>query len=127
MTVAEVPARPRRLPWWPFALLSLAAAYGVVRLRSAALVECDVGINAGAAGIGVLGGGLLMLLVCLAGTAALVRLVPSRVLAGVLALALIAASAWILLASTGAPDGYPSPIATCVDNVPRWWPTWLPA
>jgi hypothetical protein len=100
----------------------VAATYGAVRLRASALVECDVGINAGTATGGVLGAGVLMLLVCLAGTAVVVRLVPNRAAAGVLALVLIAACAWLLLATTGAPDGYPSPIPTCVDNVPRWWP-----
>jgi len=127
VTVAEVPTRRRETPWWPFGLLTLAAAYAVVRLRSAALVECDVGINAGAAGFGVIGGGLLMIVVCLAGTYLIVLFVRSRPLAVALSLALIAACAWILLAATGAPDGYPSPVATCVDNVPTWWPGWLPA
>ena len=129
MTATAAPQlanRRSRLWWWPFALVSGAATYGVVSLRSSALVECDVGINAGTASVGVLPTGVLMLLVCLAGTAVVVRLVPHPVVAAVLALVLIAACGWLLLATTGAPDGYPSPIATCVDNVPRWWPGWLP-
>jgi hypothetical protein len=68
-----------------------------------------------------------MLLGCLAGTAVVVRLVPNRAATAVLALVLIAACGWVLLATTGAPDGYPSPVAACVDNVPRWWPGWLPS
>ena len=122
----EATAAPRSVLWWPLAVLSLALTYGVVRLRTAALAECNVGINAGTAGLGVLGGGILMLAVCLVGTALVVRLAPSRAVATALALLLLAICAWVLLATTSAPDGYPSAVRTCTANVPHWWPVWLP-
>jgi uncharacterized membrane protein len=106
------------------ALAVAAMSHGAVRLRLEASAACDVGVNAGAAGLGVIEGGAVLLLVNLTAVVAL-SVVRSRLLAtGVLAVVL-ACSCWVFLATTWPPIGYPSPVRICVDNVPDWWPGWL--
>ena len=118
--------RARRLPWWLLALLSVGAAYSVTRLRNAAELACDVGINAGMATTGSIAAGILLLLMDLAGVS-LLRLIPHRGLAALLVVYLLAGTSWVFLASTGPPEGYPNTVEICVENVPDWWPAWLPS
>jgi hypothetical protein len=115
----------RRLPWWvvPAATVPVLAAVAALRLR--ATVDCDLGVNAGAASIGF----LLVLPVVFGGTVAVAegprRVLPGSVAAALAVLLLVMASS-LLLTQSGPPEGYPNSVATCSDNVPSWWPSWLP-
>ena len=40
---------------------------------------------------------------------------------------LASVATWLVLGFLGAPEGYPSVSPTCSDNVPQWWPGWLPS
>ena len=105
--------------------LAVAAPVAVVRLRAAADAACDVGVNAGAAALGHLGPAALVLLVGVTGALLAHRFAPPAA-ALALTVALLAVACWVFLSSTWPPPGYPDAVRTCSDNVPAWWPTWLP-
>ena len=117
--------QPRRLWWWVPPVLTLVTVAGVWELRARATVECDLGINAGAA---MLGGALVLPAAAVAMWAVLepVRRLLPRPVALVVTLLLLWAAGFLLLDHLGAPTGYPSTSPTCGDNVPHWWPSWLP-
>ena len=103
----------------------LGGLYGAYTLRVRATVACDVGVNAGAATLGL----VLLLPFCAAAVVVAAEIVRRR-LAPLLALTLVCGLSalvvmWIL-AATGPPPDYPNAVATCIDNVPQWWPAWLP-
>ena len=122
-TLGDLTTR-RLAPWIP-PLLVLAAAAGIYVLRFKATVECDIGINAGAAMFTA----LLALPVWSLAVWSLLEVVR-RLLPRPVALAIILLLLWVagslLLGWLGAPEGYPSDSPTCSDNVPHWWPGWLP-
>ena len=35
--------------------------------------------------------------------------------------------AWVMVATTTPPPGYPNASPACVGNLPDWWPGWLPS
>ncbi len=133
-TPAAVPRRPddvaarstpRRLPWWLPIIAGGAAAYGVMRLRLAAMTACDVGLNASTRSLEVTFAGLIVLAVNLVVLSAL-RLLPPRGAAAALGVLVLLVTAFVFLGLTGPPADYPSDVADCTGNIPRWWPTWLP-
>jgi hypothetical protein len=123
-TTAQVVTR--RLSWWVPPLLTTGAAAGIYVLRGKATVECDLGINAGTAMLTA----MLALppwTLSVAGVLEVVR----RLLPRPVALAIVLLLRWmagsLLLGWLGSLEGYPSPSPTCADNVPLWWPGWLPS
>lgn len=115
-----------RLAWWVSPLVVVTAATAVYALRSLATVECHIGINAGVAMLTAL---LVLPAWCLAVwavTEVVRRRVPRPVALAVILLLVWAATS-LVLGWLGAPEGYPSDSPTCTDNVPHWWPRWLPS
>lgn len=115
----------RRLAWWIPPLMVLTSAAGIYVLRSRATVECNIGINAGMAMIGALLALPFWSLAVWGVTEVVRRLLPRPVAIALILLLLWVASS-LVLGWLGAPDGYPSDSPTCSDNVPHWWPGWLP-
>lgn len=115
-----------RLAWWVSPVLVVASAAAIYTLRSKATVECDIGINAGAAMLTAFLALPLWCLIVWAVTELVRRLLP-RPVALAISLLLLWAASWLVLGWLGAPDGYPSTSPTCSDNVPNWWPGWLPS
>ena len=118
-------ARPRRLWWWAPPALTLMTVSAIWQLRARAAVECELGINAGAA---MFWATLVLAAAAIALCAVLepVRRLLPRPVALVVTVLVLWASGFLLLDHLGAPDGYPSSSTTCSDNVPHWWPSWLP-
>ena len=117
--------RPPRLAWWLGPVVLVPALAGAYRIRSAAVIECRIGINAGATLLGSL---LLAIgaLIAVPVVMEAVRRVLPRGHAAVVIL-LLAAAAWmVLLASSAPPPGYPEEVISCPGNRPAWWPIWLP-
>ncbi|MGV9669220.1 hypothetical protein ACWDPV_01325 [Gordonia sp. NPDC003504] len=115
--------------WAVVAVAGPAVAVGVVYLLAAMWSACDVGVNATANSGGLLFFDLPFLLIVL-GFAMLpsYALVSRRNVAGALAVAcgLGIAVAWVYVAWRHNPGGdYPAPICP-PDNVPGWWPGWIP-
>ena len=112
------------------AALGAAAAYGLVSLLGRAWSTCDVGINPSANSFALLALLPIVWLVDVAAFAIAFAVVfrggrlsaAIATLAGLLALAV---TGWVVFAWVGTPAGYPAP--ACPDNVPPWWPGWLPA
>lgn len=105
----------------------LAAAVAEV-LIGRAWATCDVGVNAVADS-----GTLVLLFVPLWIVGALCWVLPYGLLgrrfhgAWPIAVGVAATLVFVWFAATwlGMPDDYPAP--SCVDNVPGWWPEWIPA
>lgn len=47
-------------------------------------------------------------------------------LALAVAVVVAVAGAWVMLLSSTPPPGYPNASPACIDNLPDWWPGWLP-
>lgn len=128
---AESGTRVPPRPWFRgigFGILygGLTSVVSVVAIGRA-WAACDVGVNAAANSLTLL---LLAPLIWVA------TAIPWVVLHGTLGrrhrrAALVAGLAftvwftWFLVTWLGMPDSYPSP--WCTDNVPPWWPSYLPA
>ncbi|GAA3863219.1 hypothetical protein ACWDR2_04730 [Streptomyces sp. NPDC003631] len=105
----------------------LGSGYAASVLLSNAWHDCDIGINASANL-----GDLVMASTSMAMASTLLwglmRKVTGRrqlLLPLLMTVAAAAALLWPLMAIWHAPDGYP--VSFCVpDNVPPWWPDWLP-
>ena len=115
-----------RGPWW-LGPVAVVAAFSVAYvLRSRAVVECRIGINAGAA---LLGPALGIAALALVGLAVL-ELVrwwarPAAYALLVVVVTLVFALGW--LGQTSAPVGYPVSVPACGGlNRPPGWPAWLP-
>ncbi|WP_327416952.1 hypothetical protein [Streptomyces sp. NBC_01233] len=130
----QVPARPpgRRataLLLVTAALVGAAAGYSAIALASRARAYCDAGWEAGGRFEMTF---LLVLMV--PGCAFLALLIaflsrqlplPLRPVPSLLVLALVVL---LFFATKGTLDGYPGNLERCgLDNVPPWWPGWLPA
>lgn len=107
------------------------AGVGVV-LVGKAWSSCEIGVNSAANSFAVLPLFLLSWAAhALWWAAALVlghRLVPGWKGKGVAVMVGTAGSlllVWLAMAGLYAPDGYPATVCA-PDNVPPWWPTWLP-
>ena len=96
-------------------------------LLNSAWVDCDIGVNA-SANLGSLVVASMVMATVSTSVWALMRWAAGRrrlltpflltTATGILLL-------WPFMAFWRAPDGYP--VSTCPpDNVPPWWPTWLP-
>jgi hypothetical protein len=94
-----------------------------VRMRARAACELLDGFLPGA---DLLVRAALVLVVVLAGWGGLEH-ARRPGLAFALAMLLALGGAWLMLASTTPPPGYPNGAPACVGNLPGWWPGWLPA
>jgi hypothetical protein len=110
------------------AVVGCPAALGQATLVARAWAACDVGISGANALVLLLGLPVLWLMdsaVFALAAAGVSRMTQSRT-AGLLAgLAAAVLATWLLFAWQGTPSDYPSPL--CHDNIPPWWPSWLPA
>ncbi|MDG4857783.1 hypothetical protein P8605_06370 [Streptomyces sp. T-3] len=121
--------RQRASAVWPFASVAgLVVSIGGCLLVGRAWRDCDIGVNA------VAGSGALALVfvplvaVACAWWGAALGVVGRRAGLAVGALVGVVGSVgvgWGLMAWLGVPEGYPAPICA-PDNVPAWWPGWLP-
>ncbi|HQV90879.1 MAG TPA: hypothetical protein PLA46_04795, partial [Phycicoccus sp.] len=114
-----------RASWWMGPLLILCGVAATVVLRTRATVDCDVGINVGAAMLGTHLKAVLMVLVLVPLAEVARRLLPRGLALTAIVLVVLAASLW-LLADSAPPIDYPQSVLGCPGNRPLWWPTWLP-
>ena len=94
----------------------------VVRMRARGACELLDGFLPGA---DLIAGAALVLVVVLAGWGGL-EYARRPGLAFALAMLLALGGAWLMLASSTPPPGYPNAAPACVGNLPDWWPGWLP-
>lgn len=113
------------LVWWLGPLLLLLSIAGAYRLRAAAVVECHIGINAGAGMFTFIGLAVIALVVVPVLMEVARRLLPAAPAAAVVLLLAVVAG-MVLLGSSAPPLGYPQDVLTCRGNRPPWWPSWLP-
>ena len=120
------------------AALGSAGAALVIAVLSRMWRSCDVGVNASAnAGALLYGYGPAVAVAIALPTIVILAVgdrrpgitawtgAVSRAAAGAVAVALALLICWIALSIGHDPGrGYPSP--HCVDNVPDWWPAWIP-
>ncbi|MBC9711577.1 hypothetical protein H9Y04_03205 [Streptomyces sp. TRM66268-LWL] len=108
-------------------LLGALAALCGVALVSRMWAACDVGVGAGANAGALLLLAVPLFLVTSAGSALTVAAVGRRsgalALAGSVAVTLLAI--WLFVALLHSPGDYPAPVCA-PDNLPPWWPGWLP-
>lgn len=113
----------------------LAGAYADYRLVAAARLYCDAGAEPGhmfALNLEMILRFVLLPLIC-AGLAAGATRASSRrgvrvALSVTVVLILVGAVIMVDFALLGTLDGYPGDSGLCgPDNVPPWWPSWLPA
>ena len=106
------------------AIVALVAIGGAVWLRGSARAACDV-TSPFLNGIDLVEYAVAGLVV----VAAVSGLLEAAgrgwwVVAAAVALAL--AAAWVLLARTQPPSGYPQTVSSCTQNLPAWWPALFP-
>ncbi|MGW3244890.1 hypothetical protein [Streptomyces sp. NPDC001070] len=109
--------------------MGVIAASGGVGVLDRTWRDCEIGINAAANFWS-----LIPIFVALWAAAALIWAMAFGALGGrSLVLATVVAALgtlgmyWALMAGWRAPDGYPVSVSSCFpDNVPPWWPKWLP-
>ncbi|MFN8083164.1 MAG: hypothetical protein U0Q14_02920 [Dermatophilaceae bacterium] len=126
MVAASARGAATRGPWWLSPVALVAALSVAYVLRSRAVVECQIGVNAGAA---MLGPAVGLAAVALGGLAVLEVArwwtPPTAFAVAVGVAALVLALGW--LGQTSAPVGYPVSVPACGGlNRPPWWPVWLP-
>lgn len=123
------PLAKRFLTLVPAALAGLAAGCGAIALASRAREYCDAGADPG--GRFELTLTLLPLTVAFAVVALLVAFLLDRQPAALqlgTVLVVLAGLTVLYFAVRGTLDGYPGDPTRCgPDNVPPWWPDWLPA
>lgn len=118
---------------FPFTGASLIVSLGEAMLLSRAWSDCDVGLNATTNLLTVVFlviPGLWLANVLALVVAALALRASSRgdvgrsapYVVGAVALGAVALAMWVFVAT---PGWYPDPI--CPENVPAWWPSWLPS
>ncbi|MCA0322141.1 MAG: hypothetical protein LCH60_06135 [Actinobacteria bacterium] len=119
-------ARPGRLHWAVSPLVAWTPVLGAVWLRNKATIECDVGINTGAAMVGTFAAAILLLIgLPLAGEP--IRRLTTWPIALLAVIVISSVAALWLLSWSAPPVGYPVSVDTCPRDHPLWWPTWLPA
>ena len=126
--MVSAPARgsATRGPWWLSPVVIVAVLSVAYVLRSRAVVECRIGVNAGAAMLGPAVGLAALALVGLAALEVARWWTPPTAYAVVVGVvALVLALEW--LGQTSPPIGYPVSVPACGSlNRPSWWPAWLP-
>jgi hypothetical protein len=109
------------------ATLALLVTYAVLRLRAEAAAACDVEHMTFALQLAM----PALAAVNVGGVTAVWAVFRRHGAAGALAALIVAvvflaSTSSLVLVWTMTPDGYPSPMEGCRDNVPSWWPDQLP-
>ncbi|MDX2851589.1 hypothetical protein [Actinacidiphila glaucinigra] len=110
-------------------IVGVVAGYGGMAMLARAWNECEIGINASANFWS-----LIPVFFAAWGAAALIWAISfgafggkSLLLATAMGILGTLCMYWILMAGWRAPDGYPVSVSACApDNIPPWWPQWLP-